>query len=169
MQRRPLHQVLVKHDYPHPLYAHCTGSSPSPRLTISSHRAHDGRWVWYLGGDLATESIDLDADALIAKARAELHDLLPWIDFGRTEWATLRVDRAEPKQKGLIKPDQAFAASAEGCANAIVAWPTKLTLAPDMADAVEPLLAAKRAQPLPAECAALPRPPFARPCWETAF
>ena len=42
MQRRPLQQVLVKHEYPHPLYAHCTGTNPSPRLTVSSHHCSDG-------------------------------------------------------------------------------------------------------------------------------
>lgn len=170
MQRRPLHQALVKHDYPYPLYAHCTGSNPSPRLTISSHRARDGKWVWYLGGDLATESLDLSEAGLIAKAKAELHDLFGWVDFGNTEWSTLRIDRAEPKQKGLIKPDQAFAAHAENSGNVIVAWPTKLTLAPNMADSVEQLLdASPRAPALPAICATLPLPAFAIPCWESAF
>lgn len=170
MQRRPLHQALVKHDYPHPLYAHCAGSNPSPRLTISSHRANDGKWVWYLGGDLATEGVALSADALIDQGRQELRELFPWIDFGRAEWATLRIDRAEPRQHGLVKPDKAFAAVAGGCANAIVAWPTKLTLAPNMADTVEALLDIQpRAAALPAQCAQLPAPTVGKPCWETLF
>jgi glycerol-3-phosphate dehydrogenase len=170
MQRRPLHQALFKHDYPHALYAHCTGANPSPRLTISSHPLRDGKWVWYLGGDLATENIAASEAQLIDIAKRELHELLPWINFGNTEWATLRIDRAEPKQKGLIKPDKAFAARAAGCANVIVAWPTKLTLAPNMADEVEQLL---DVQPQPSSPAtATPRlaaPPLARPCWELAF
>src|SRR5690606_5928543 len=110
MQRRPLHQALVQHDYPHPLYAHCTGSNPSPRLTISSHRGGDGRWIWYLGGDLATNGVELSEVQLIEKGKRELADLFPWVDFGRTRWATMRIDRAEPRQKGLVKPDKAFAA-----------------------------------------------------------
>lgn len=170
MQRRPLHQALVRHAYPHALYAHCTGANPSPRLTISSHALPDGSWVWYLGGDLATNGVELDADALIARGRRELAELFPWIDFGATRWATLRIDRAEPKQKGLLKPDQAFAAIAAGCPNAIVAWPTKLTLAPNMADAVEPLLGARPAAPaLPEAARQLPAPAFARPCWQLLF
>jgi hypothetical protein len=170
MQRRPLHQLLIKHSYPHPLYAHCTGSNPSPRLTISSHPLSDGKWVWYLGGDLATEGVALDAATLIAKGKQELRELLPWLDLGPAEWATLRIDRAEPKQKGLIKPDKAFAAIAENCANVIVAWPTKLTLAPNMADEVEALLSiTPRAQPLPEVTQTLSIPAIAKPCWEILF
>jgi glycerol-3-phosphate dehydrogenase len=170
MQLRPLQQALVKHDFPHPLYAHCAGSNPSPRLTISSHPLTDGKWVWYLGGDLATENIDASAGELIDKARRELTELFPWVNFGHTEWATLRIDRAEPKQKGLIKPDKAFAARAAGDANVIVAWPTKLTLAPNMADEAEQLLdIAPRNAALPSECAQLSTPPIAKPCWEHLF
>lgn len=170
MQRRPLQQVLVKHDYPHALYAHCTGANPSPRLTISSHPLRDGSWAWYLGGDLATEGVDMSEAELIDAARRELHELFPWVNFGATQWATLRVDRAEPKQKGLVKPDKAFAGIAEKHANIIVAWPTKLTLAPNMADEVEMHLSIEpKAPPLPAACADLPAPRIAKPCWEQVF
>ncbi len=167
MQRRPLHQALVKHDYPHAFYAHCTGANPSPRLTISSHRARDGKWVWYLGGDLATEGVAMSEAQLIDAAKCELRELFPWVDFGETAWAALRIDRAEPKQKGLVKPDKAFAGVAEKNANVIVAWPTKLTLAPNMADAVEMHVHIEpKAPPLPAACADLPAPRIAKPCWE---
>ncbi len=170
MQRRPLHQLLVKHNYSHALYAHCMGSNPSPRLTISSHPLRDGNWVWYLGGDIATEGVALDPATLIDKGKRELRELLPWLDFSNAEWATLRIDRAEPKQKGLIKPDKAFAAPADHCANVIVAWPTKLTLAPNMADEVEALLKIKPNTAAPPESAqALPIPAIAKPCWEILF
>lgn len=173
MQRRPLQQVLVKHQYPHPLYAHCMGNNPSPRLTISSHRCRDGRHCWYLGGDLATEGVGMTSGALIDQARAELQQLFPWIDFGECEWATLAVDRAEPRQAQLIKPDKAYAQWAPDCDNLLVGWPTKLTLAPDMAAQTSALLSA-RTQPsprpeLPTALTALPRPAIATPCWESLF
>ena len=142
MQIRPLQQVIFTHDCHLPIYAHCLGANPSPRLTISSHKTESGKTAWYLGGDLATEGVNDSPEQLIAKAKAEIAELFPWIDFGETAWSTLPVDRAEPKQKGLIKPDKAFAAKAEGCENLIVAWPTKLTLAPNMADEVLALLPA---------------------------
>ena len=176
MQRRPLQQVLFKHAYPHALYAHCTGVNPSPRLTISSHRLRDGSWAWYLGGDLATEGVAMSEAQLIDAAKNELRELFPWVNFGpsskygEARWATLRIDRAEPKQKGLVKPDQAFAGVTEKCGNVIVAWPTKLTLAPNMADAVEMHLHIDaKAPPLPAACADLPAPRIAKPCWELVF
>ena len=62
MQRRPLHQVIVRHRHPVPLYAHClTGIRRSePRLTITSHP--DGaHWLWYLGGQIATDGVTRSA------------------------------------------------------------------------------------------------------------
>ncbi len=168
MQLRPLHQVMVRHDYPHPLYAHCTGAGASPRLTVSSHHGSDGRWIWYLGGDLATEGVGQSADELIATAQAELKALLPWVDFGRCEWATLEVDRAEPKQAQLVKPEHAFAATAQGCDNLLVGWPTKLTLAPNLADRLLALLppAARTSAAPAASLGSLPTPDIATPPWD---
>lgn len=174
MQLRPLQQVLVKHNYPLSLYAHCMGSNPSPRLTVSSHATQDGQQVWYLGGDLATDGVNSSPAALIEKAKHELNDLFPWLDFSDAEWATLPVDRAEPKQKGLLKPDKAFAAKAANVDNVIISWPTKLTLSPNMADEVmlllnaDNILAASSAEPLTL-LQALPVPDIASPCWDTLF
>jgi hypothetical protein len=173
MQLRPLQQLLVKHDYPHALYAHCMGSNPSPRLTISSHPCRDGKSCWYLGGDLATEGVGMGSGDLIDKARSELFSLFPWIEFGNCEWATLPVDRAEPKQSQLIKPDKAYAEWAPDCENLIVGWPTKLTLAPNMAEQARSLIAARLPHPAgqaaPRALQALPRPAIATPCWESLF
>lgn len=140
MQLRPLHQVVVRHRYPHPLYAHClTGiRRPEPRLTITSHRDGDA-WLWYLGGQLASDGVDMTPDALIAHARRELAACVPWIPWDAAGFSTLRVDRAEPEQSGGRRPDEAFAAAAGGC---IVAWPTKLSLVPDLGDKVLALLEA---------------------------
>ncbi len=49
MQRRPLHMVLVKGPSLKPLYAHCLGGGPKPRVTVTTHPAADGQWVWYVG------------------------------------------------------------------------------------------------------------------------
>ncbi len=173
MQRRPLRQVLVKHHHPYPLYAHCMGTNPSPRLTISSHKTRDGKNVWYLGGDLATDGVTLSDSEIIAKAKSELNTLFSWLDFSDSEWATLYIDRAEPKQKGLIKPDKAFAQTAQQSHNVIVSWPTKLTLSPNMADTVCNLLAADNIQasdePVSQALSDLPVPGVGTPCWETLF
>jgi len=173
MQRRPLQQVVMKHQYEPPFFAHCTGRSASPRLTISSHRSSRDEPVWYLGGDLATEGADAQPEALIARARAELAELLPWIDFGDTRWATLRLDRAEPRQSALLRPDTAFVGAVEGVDNALTAWPTKLSLSPNLADEIDRLLLERHIQPqhrpdygpLPE----LGRPGVAPAFWDTLF
>ena len=101
MQRRPLQMVLVKgRDLP-ALYAHCLGSSPKPRITVTTHPCADGQWCWYLGGELAEQGVGMTPDALIDKARAELRELLPWVNLDDCQWTTLPVNRAEPAVSGL--------------------------------------------------------------------
>jgi glycerol-3-phosphate dehydrogenase len=165
MQRRPLHMVMVKAPTLLPLYAHCLGGGPKPRITVTTHPAGDGNWVWYLGGDLAeADGVARDSAAQIAVARKELNDLLPWVDLSQAQWRTLRVDRAEPAQSGLVRPDNAFL-NEQG--RLLIGWPTKLALAPDLADRVlasferNPLTPGQHA-PLPE----LPRPPLGQPAWE---
>lgn len=165
MQRRPLHMVLVKAPTLKPLYAHCVGGGPKPRVTVTTHPAADGQWVWYLGGDIAeADGVARDAAAQIAEAQRELGKLLPWIDLSAARWATLRVDRAEPAQSNLLRPDSAFLAE-QG--RLLVGWPTKLALSPNFADRVFEALQRDGIQPGAAlPLPALPRPPLARPVWE---
>ncbi len=139
MQLRPLQQIVVKHDFPHPLFGHClTGvRRAEPRLTITSHPAPDGGWLWYVGGQLASEGAALEKGELITHARRELATCIPWIDWNRAEFTALRSDRAEPGQTHGRRPDEAFAAQINDC---LVCWPTKLSLAPDLGDRVLALL-----------------------------
>jgi glycerol-3-phosphate dehydrogenase len=164
-QLRPLHMVLAKGPALKPLYAHCLGGGPKPRVTVTTHPAADGQWVWYLGGDLAeAEGVARNEADQIKAAQKEMADLLPWVDQAATQWATLRVERAEPAQSGLVRPDNAFLAEQE---RLLVGWPTKLALAPDFADRV--LAALKRDGIQPGQYAALPdlpRPAVATPVWD---
>ena len=165
MQRRPLHMVIVKAPTLKPLYAHCLGGGTKPRITVTSHPTADGEWVWYLGGDLAeADGVARDEAAQIAVAKKELAELVPWIDLSSAQWATLRIDRAEPAQSALARPDNAFLAE-QG--RLLVGWPTKLALSPDFSDRVEAALARDGIRPgqhpaLPE----LPRPPLTGPFWE---
>ena len=164
-QLRPLHMVLVKGRGLKPLYAHCLGGGPKPRITVTSHPAADGQWVWYLGGDIAeADGVARSEAAQIAAAQKEVQQLLPWIDLSDARWATLRVDRAEPAQSGLVRPDNAFLAE-QG--SLLVGWPTKLALSPDFADRVIAALGRDGIQPgTHAPLPELPRPPQAQPVWE---
>ncbi|UUD65912.1 FAD-dependent oxidoreductase [Pseudomonas seleniipraecipitans] len=167
-QLRPLHMVMVKGRTLKPLYAHCLGGGPKPRITVTSHPSADGEWVWYLGGDLAeADGVARDEAAQIDAARKELGQLLPWVDLSSAKFATLRVERAEPAQSGLVRPDNAFL-SDQG--PLLVGWPTKLALAPDFADRV--LNSLERDGIRPADHDAppdLPRPVIGRTAWETSF
>ncbi|WP_437882637.1 NAD(P)/FAD-dependent oxidoreductase [Pseudomonas sp. LRF_L74] len=164
-QTRPLHMVMLKSPRLKPLYAHCLGGGPKPRITVTTHPSSDGQWVWYLGGDLAeADGVARSEAEQIAVARKELGNLLPWIDLGDAQWATLRVDRAEPAQSSLVRPDNAFLAE-QG--RLLVGWPTKLALSPDLSDRVFAALTRDAIQPASHPVAPeLPRPPLGEPAWE---
>lgn len=161
-QRRPLHMLLME-GAPGPLYAHCFDSSDKPRLTITSHPSPAGRWVWYIGGQLAEEGVTLDEAALIRHGRTELLAALPRLAIDSCRFAGWRVDRAEGATADGRKPDDVVI---QAYGNCIVAWPTKLALAPQLADAVIARLgpAAPAASPQPGN--GWSPPPFAAPVWE---
>jgi glycerol-3-phosphate dehydrogenase len=178
MQIRPLQQVLVKHHHPYPLYAHCIGTDNTPRLTISSHRCQDGATCWYLGGQLAETGVGKPAQQLMQEARNELRQLFPWLDWHQAQWATLKVNRAEPRQKKLARPDKAYLDRAylpdkTPLANVLVAWPTKLTLAPQLGNEALALLQRLDIHPSTGGARAavldfLPSPPVAPSPWDVA-
>lgn len=172
MQLRPLQQVMVKHYLPFDFYGHCLGRETTPRLTISSHRLPDNSHVWYLGGSLAEKGATMESEALIALAQAELRELIPWISLEGAEWATLPVERAEPLQPNFVRPDNAFIEPAEDATNLLVGWPTKLTLAPNLANQALEWLQKAGIQPRhnqPALRDYLSYATLAKTPWETAF
>ena len=147
-QRRPLHMVLVKTPFNLPLY---------------------GGSVWYLGGLLAEEGVKRNRSEQITAARQELQSLFPWLDFSAASFSTFMIDRAEPKQKGGLKPESVFSQTA---GNVTVAWPTKLALAPKLAaDILRQLQHATISSRWHDvhELRAWPMPPLATPIWEDAF
>ena len=137
MQRRPLQMVLCKaknaqHTLP-AIYAHSLGSGSKPIATITSHFTEDGNTVWYIGGNIAEQGVGKDFQKITTEAKDLLLNILPWFDFPELEWAVHSVNRAEPKQSAMSRPDTAFVESKN---NVHIAWPTKLALAPDLADRI---------------------------------
>jgi glycerol-3-phosphate dehydrogenase len=120
MQLRPLHMVIAWGEIP-PIFAHCIGSGTTPRVTITSYPLADEKMVWNIGGQLAESGVGRSADEQIAEAQHELQQLLPWLDYSGVSWATLRVDRAEPKMAGGRRPDSCFV---QGDHGVITVWPT---------------------------------------------
>ncbi|MCB1615208.1 MAG: FAD-dependent oxidoreductase [Pseudomonadales bacterium] len=173
MQVRPLKQVMVKHRHPYKLQAHCVGKDSKPRLTLSSHLTAKGETVWYLGGELAESGVGKSDEALIQTAKQELSTLFHWLDWSGAEWATLEVNRAEPLQKNSLRPDKAFVGKADSVDNVLVAWPTKLTLSPNLANEVLSTLEATGIAPAhpfnPDALGDWPRPAIAQTPWDKAF
>ncbi len=164
-QRRPLHMVYVKLPQSYSLFAHCLSMNSTPRLTITTHQTKDGGTVWYLGGNLAEVGIHRSAEEQIKAAQEELKTLFPWLDFSKAEFGACKIDRAEPSQPNGGRPDTCQAKTLQ---NMTVAWPTKLALAPKLAQEVMDELTRAAIQPLycdTRELRACPMPPFAQPPW----
>ena len=133
MQLRPLHMVLVKDLNLPAIFGHCVDLSFTPRITITTHTARNGLPVWYLGGKLAENGIHLTSEQQINIARQELKILFPQLDLSAAQWASFYVDRAEAKQLDGSKPNSASILVKN---NYITAWPTKLALAPVLAEQI---------------------------------
>lgn len=162
-QRRPLHQVLIW-NAPAPLWAHCFDTSDKPRVTVTTHRTQDGTLVWNVGGLIAENGVQQSEADLIAAARAEFATLLPKLDFSRSRFAGLRVDRAEGSTADGRKPDGPVLQ----CKGRVtLAWPTKLALAPRLADLVLADLPPPSGDPQP-DWSDWAAPGIALAPWETA-
>ena len=166
-QLRPLHMVMARGPaLPGLLYAHCVGASDVPRLTVTSHYDASGRLIWYLGGGLAEDGVQRDRREQIHAARRELETLIPWSDWSRAEFATFTVQRAEAHQPRGTRPAEP-GIFRDG--RVLAAWPTKLALAPLLAERVEDLLRTLGVRPRPVDLRALadwPRPEIAVPPWD---
>src|SRR5690606_11553184 len=118
-------------------YGHCIGRARQPLLTVTSHARGDGRHVWYFGGRLAEDGIARTPDEQIEAAKTALARYVPWIDLRRRRWRSFRIDRAEVARPGKVRPGGPFAGAA---GKFVVAWPTKLALAPLLARRIISLL-----------------------------
>ena len=131
MQTRPLHMLLLKGNLP-TLYAHYLGMNASPRLTITtSHEEEDT--IWYVGGQIAESGVGYSREKLISIGKKELMTALPWLNFDKLQWASLQATRAEIKYIKGMRPDNSFVEESDGL---VTCWPTKLTLAPNLAEKV---------------------------------
>ncbi|TAL37454.1 MAG: FAD-dependent oxidoreductase [Alphaproteobacteria bacterium] len=165
-QRRPLRQVMVR-TMPYALYGHGIVSAPKPRVTVTSHPAAGGGYIWYLGGAIAEESAGMEEGAALEFARKELQDIFPDIDWGNREWATWYGDRAEPfDEKGDLPPGPFI----HQRGRILLAWPAKLTFAPALSDHIFNWLKDKEIQPVPRKLKApnLPVASIGSYPWETA-
>jgi glycerol-3-phosphate dehydrogenase len=131
MQRRPLQMIMVRGNLPI-LNGHCADGGKS-RVTTTSDVDSSGRTVWQVGGQIAEDAVKMNETESIKHAYSELSAVLPSVRFDDAEWSTYRINRAEALTKNGHRPKdvQVFR---EG--NVITAWPTKLALAPRLAEKV---------------------------------
>jgi glycerol-3-phosphate dehydrogenase len=162
MQRRPLHMVMARGPLP-PLNGHCVDGAAT-RVTVTTTTDSGGTRVWQIGGQVAEDGVAMEPREAAAHASRELRAVLSSPDLHGVQWATYRVDRAEAAGGGRRPDDVAITERA----NIIIAWPTKLALAPRLA---ERIVAGLPADPPRSFDAALlrswPRPSVALPPWET--
>lgn len=169
MQIRPLRMVLLRGALPD-LNGHCVDGART-RVTITTVRTADDQAVWQIGGQVAEDGAAMSEKELIAHARRELLACLPGLDLTGSAWATYRADRAEGRTPSGRRPDDPVVRT-EG--NVHTAWPSKLVLAPRLAETLLARLAADapgdehKAEPEPIEGRDWARPVVAAPPWETA-
>ncbi len=169
MQLRPLKMVVMRGLPLDRVYAHCLGASVNPRITITSHYDADGNIVWYMGGQLAEEGVTKTEAELIESAKKELNELIPWLAIENAEWGVLEINRAEINLagkggEGKKRPDS-FSIASDG--RLMTAWPTKMALAPALADALLDII---KQENIPADLdsalPAWPEPEYAEFPWD---
>jgi glycine/D-amino acid oxidase-like deaminating enzyme len=142
-QRRPLRQLMVK-SMPFPLYGHGITTSYKPRVTVTSHPIPPGGYVWYLGGAIADHTPSLSDEETIAFAKKEMEAVFNHLDWTGKQWSIWCGVRAEAYCSSGRLPSGPVV---QDYGNALVVWPTKLTLAPLLGDHVLAWLEEKGVRP----------------------
>ena len=166
MQLRPLCMILLKGALPR-IYGHCVEGGKTA-LTITSH-PWQGQIVWQIGGEIAerfaneTDYVRVRQGA-VETLKSHFHSL----DMHGLQVATYSALRAEAQKSQGRRPSGVHVK--ELTPNLIVAWPTKLALAPVLAEEILRMVS-KTTRPSGAGDMTppdLPVPPIAPYPWEHA-
>jgi glycine/D-amino acid oxidase-like deaminating enzyme len=166
MQRRPLSMLLLRGALPR-IYGHCVEGGKTA-LTITSH-PWQGGVVWQIGGEIAEKYANESDYARVRKGAVEtLKSHFPGLRTEGLQVATYRAVRAEARTKQGRRPSGAQVVAV--APDLIVAWPTKLALAPVMAEGILNMVSriAKPSRAAEAAPPNLPDPPLAPYPWEQA-
>ena len=170
-QARPLHMVYLRKSKLPEIYVHCIGNdfNLTPAVTVTSHRAQNGDIIWYLGGEIAESGINKSKGEQIFAAQELMKNTFPWLNLSNAQWESFYINRSEANIQSSFRPDDAVVKEEK---NVLVAWPTKLTLVPSLADKVLEYAAGVRKRPpgknIPtAELQSIfEKPPFASARWD---
>tara|TARA_A100001035_G_scaffold233938_1_gene196863 strand:+ start:10501 stop:11634 length:1134 start_codon:yes stop_codon:yes gene_type:complete len=133
MQTRPLAMGMVYMNKNIPdIFGHHLGSSSRPKVTISTHYINK-KQILYIGGEVSESGVNLSDEQQVIKIERSLKEALSWIDLDIDKIEVLRINRAEAKNKNVLKPDSFFIGRNDGL---MVCWPTKLAFAPLIAENV---------------------------------
>lgn len=162
MQRRPLGMVLLRGRLP-ALFGHCVVGGKA-RLTVTA-AAKD---LWQVGGEIAERLANqANMDLARREAMSEIRRWLPGLDFSGAEIAIYRAIRAEARTTDRRRPSGVHVNRV--APRIVVAWPTKLALAPVLADEVFAQVTMDVKRPAGYdELPPWPTPPVARYPWEEA-
>jgi hypothetical protein len=164
MQRRPLCMALLRGALP-PLFGHCLVGGKT-QITVTTPIPG----VWQIGGEIA-ERLAHEPDLATARtvAMREIRRRLPAVNFSNVEIALYRAVRAEARTSDQRRPSGVHAGWV--APRTIVAWPTKLSLAPVLAEEVFAMITQELKQPAGYNDDGMPQwpaPPVARYPWEEA-
>ena len=170
-QVRPLHMVYLRKSKLPKIYVHCIGNdfNLTPSVTVTSHRAQNGDVIWYLGGEIAESGINKPRDEQIYAAQELIKNTFPWLNLSNAQWESFYINRSEANVQSSFRPDDAVVKEEK---NILVAWPTKLTLVPSLADKVLEYAAGLRKKPLGENIprvelqSIFKKPPIARARWD---
>jgi hypothetical protein len=154
--------VLLRGDLP-PLFGHCIVGGKTG-LTITTPVPG----LWQIGGEIAERLAYEDNPATARQwALGEIRRWLPGLDLKGAETSMYRAIRAEARTAAIRRPSGVHASQiAPGM---IVAWPTKLSMAPVLADEVFELVQLDLKAPGGYdETPSWPAPSVARYPWEEA-
>jgi glycine/D-amino acid oxidase-like deaminating enzyme len=162
MQRRPLGMVLLRGALP-PLFGHCVVGGKTG-LTITTPVAG----IWQVGGEIA-ERLAAESDGAVARsaALAEIRRWLPHVNLSGVKIAIYRAMRAEARTAASSRPSGVHAHRV--APGLVVAWPTKLSMVPVLADEIFAIVNDDLKEPAGSdETPPWPAPTIARYPWEDA-
>ena len=162
MQSRPLGMVLLRGELP-PLFGHCIVGGKT-RLTITAPVPG----IWQIGGEIAERlANENNLEAARAAVLVEIRRWLPGLDLTRAKIAIYRAVRAEARTAASRRPSGVHANRV--APGMVVAWPTKLSMVPVLADEVFGILQFDLKAPEGYdEIPPWPTPAVARYPWEEA-
>jgi hypothetical protein len=162
MQRRPLKMVLLRGATLPLLFGHCILRGKT-QLTITT----PSPGIWQVGGEIAEQlQHEENLDRGRRTALNEIRRCLPRVDFTDIEIAVYPATRAEAKTAEQKRPSGVHVSRV--ASKIVVGWPTKLSMAPILAEEVFSMVHTELKQPAGYEEPAIPwpTPALARYPWE---